>query len=209
MSQTVVYILLILALILPVLGALILRVLESRLAPGQLYGTAAAILGVALVSVFLLARSDVPSLQLGGLSILLPVTAPDDDDLNIPLPDVAELPTSEPAAATAAPAVTPAVVGTAAPVATSIPPTAAPTETPTEAPTEAPTVTPEPTAAPTEAPTEAPAPPQQRRYTVEPGDTLRSIAERFEVTVPALLEANNLTPEEADSLRVGQELIIP
>ena len=33
--------------------------------------------------------------------------------------------------------------------------------------------------------------------------------EQFNVSVQALLEANNLTAEQADSLRVGQELIIP
>jgi LysM repeat protein len=44
---------------------------------------------------------------------------------------------------------------------------------------------------------------------VQPGDTLRTIAERNGVTVEALLRANNLTPAAADNLRVGQELIIP
>jgi LysM repeat protein len=38
---------------------------------------------------------------------------------------------------------------------------------------------------------------------------LRSIAAQFDVSVEALLEANDLTPEEADALRVGQELVIP
>ena len=36
-----------------------------------------------------------------------------------------------------------------------------------------------------------------------------NMLERFGVSVADLLEANDLTPEEADSLRVGQELIIP
>jgi LysM repeat protein len=44
---------------------------------------------------------------------------------------------------------------------------------------------------------------------VQAGDTLRSIAEKFSVSVTALVDANKLTPEEADSLRVGQELVIP
>jgi LysM repeat protein len=48
-----------------------------------------------------------------------------------------------------------------------------------------------------------------RRYTIEPGDTLRDIAERFGVSIAAILEANGLTPEQADSLRPGQEIIIP
>jgi LysM repeat protein len=44
---------------------------------------------------------------------------------------------------------------------------------------------------------------------VQRGDTLRGIAAQFDVSVQALLEANNLTPEQADALRVGQELVIP
>ena len=71
--------------------------------------------------------------------------------------------------------------------------------------------TPEPTAAPpTEAPpTAAPAPSARRTYTVQPGDTLLSIARQFNTTVTAIVEANNLTAEQADALRVGQELVIP
>jgi LysM repeat protein len=90
--------------------------------------------------------------------------------------------------------------------------TAAPTEAPTEAPTLAPTAAPEPTIAaePTAAPTAVPpAPSAPRKYTVQPGDTLRAIAEKYNVSVTAIVEANKLTPQEADSLRVGQELVIP
>ncbi|HJZ47704.1 MAG TPA: LysM domain-containing protein, partial [Roseiflexaceae bacterium] len=61
-----------------------------------------------------------------------------------------------------------------------------------------------PTAVP---PTAAPA--TRRTYTVQPGDTLLSIARQFNTTVPALVKANKLTPQQADSLRVGQELVIP
>ena len=57
--------------------------------------------------------------------------------------------------------------------------------------------------------TAQPAAPAQRKYTVEAGDTLRSIAAKFDVSVQAIIDANKLTPQEADSLRVGQELIIP
>jgi len=38
---------------------------------------------------------------------------------------------------------------------------------------------------------------------------LRGIAEKFGVSVQAIIDANKLTPQQADSLRVGQELIIP
>ena len=46
-------------------------------------------------------------------------------------------------------------------------------------------------------------------YTVRSGDTLRGIADRFDITVNALLSFNGLTPEEGDSLRIGQRLYIP
>jgi LysM repeat protein len=44
---------------------------------------------------------------------------------------------------------------------------------------------------------------------VQTGDTLRGIAEQFNVSVQALIDANNLTPQQADALRIGQELVIP
>jgi LysM repeat protein len=44
---------------------------------------------------------------------------------------------------------------------------------------------------------------------VEPGDTLRGIAQDFDISVEALLDANGLTPAEGDEIRPGQELIIP
>ena len=209
MSQSLIYILLLFALVLPVLGAILLRILGARLSPMQLYRAAGSIFAVVLVSVFLLARSDVPSLQIGALSVLLPVSAPEEISVVVP---VAELPTSgatlEEPTATAAPTSGSESAPTAAAA------TSAATEAPTEAPTLAPTAAPEPTeaptAAPTVAPTAAPPPPSEpRKYTVQAGDTLRAIAEKFNVSVTALVEANKLTPEEADSLRVGQELVIP
>ncbi|NTV65616.1 MAG: LysM peptidoglycan-binding domain-containing protein, partial [Oscillochloris sp.] len=48
-----------------------------------------------------------------------------------------------------------------------------------------------------------------RRYTVQAGDSLRSIAEQFNVTIEALLQANQMTPAQGDALQVGQELVIP
>jgi|CXWL01.1.fsa_nt_gi LysM repeat protein len=44
-------------------------------------------------------------------------------------------------------------------------------------------------------------------YTVQPGDTLTKIATRFNVTVEAIVRANNL--KDANSIRVGQTLVIP
>jgi nucleoid-associated protein YgaU len=206
MSQSLVYMLLALALVLPVLGSIILRVLAPRLSPPQIGGAAALIFGVALASVFLLARANVPSLQVGDLSLLLPAPAAEE------LPSELQPATSEPLP-TAAPEPTaglPTVAPTNAPTGTA---TAAPTTLPTEAPTDEPTAAPTeppPTATPTpEPPTPTPQPAARRTYVVQRGDTLRGIAEQFNVSVQALLEANHLTAAQADNLRVGQELIIP
>jgi LysM repeat protein len=43
---------------------------------------------------------------------------------------------------------------------------------------------------------------------VQEGDTVRGIAQEWNVSVEDLLRWNNLTPEEADAIRPGQELIV-
>lgn len=48
---------------------------------------------------------------------------------------------------------------------------------------------------------------EQEGYTVQGGDTLKSIADHFSVTVQMLLEANQIS--EADYIQVGQYLVIP
>lgn len=78
--------------------------------------------------------------------------------------------------------------------------TAAPSATPTSLPATATPVPPTPVP-----PTTTPAPVQ--RYTIQQGDTLNLIAQRFGVTVDQILAANpGLRPEV---LRIGQEIIIP
>jgi len=213
MPQPLIITLLLFAFVLPILGAVVLRLLGPRLAPVQLYGAAVLLLGVVITSVLVLARSDIPSLQIGNLSILLPVTAPDDSFLSlVPTTSVDQSPVP-PTLATSAP-----LTATVLPLdtATAVSPTAAATQTataePTAAPTAVPTATPEPTTVPPTAipPTVAPAPPAaQRKYTVQPGDTLLAIAKKFNTTVTAIVKANKLTPQQADALRVGQELVIP
>lgn len=47
----------------------------------------------------------------------------------------------------------------------------------------------------------------QRTYTVQPGDTLSEIAERFGVTVAAIVEANGI--QDPNLIFPGQELVIP
>jgi LysM repeat protein len=49
--------------------------------------------------------------------------------------------------------------------------------------------------------------PQQVTHTVVAGETLRSIASQYGVTVPALIAANSLT--NPDYIRVGDKLVIP
>jgi LysM repeat protein len=87
------------------------------------------------------------------------------------------------------------------------PPTPTHTLTPTRPPTETPTPRPPtftPTATSTSRPTETPIPPT--KYTVRPGDTLSTIAERFNTTLEALQAFNGLG--ESDVIQVGQVLQI-
>lgn len=63
--------------------------------------------------------------------------------------------------------------------------------------------TPEPGQTPEEQPTPQPA----AVYVVQAGDSLSGIAERFNVTMEYIMEANDIT--DPDSIREGQELVIP
>jgi len=78
--------------------------------------------------------------------------------------------------------------------------------------TSTPVATPVPAAAPSPA-TEAAAEPaaesssEPTYYTVEPGDSLGSIARDYDTTIDALMQANGI--EDADTLIVGQRLIVP
>jgi hypothetical protein len=207
MTQSLVFTLLALALVLPVLGAIVLRILAPHLSTPQLYSAAALIFAAALASVLLLARANVSSIHVGELSLLLPVGNPADErPANDQQPPTADRQPPSAATAEAQPIGTPAGQPTTA--ASQTPTTAPPTRTPTPIlPTETPT--PPPTETPTPPPTETPQPAGRRTYVVQPGDTLRGIAAQFNVTVQALLDANHLTTQQADSLRPGQELIIP
>ncbi len=77
-------------------------------------------------------------------------------------------------------------------------PTVAPTPSPTPSPTPGPTATPAPTATPTAS--------AHLTYVVKSGDTLTSIARKFNTTVAAIKELNGMT---SDFLRAGQTLLIP
>jgi LysM repeat protein len=205
MSQSLVYLLIFVALVLPVPGALALRVLGGRIGERAVIVGAAALFALAIGGALVLARADVGLLRVGDLTLLLPGTARGESQA-LP-PELAAA--GEPAAAPdegppLIPTLTPRPSATPRPSPTprpSAPPR--PSATPEPSPTVEPSATPEPTAAPA-----APAG-EPQRYTVQAGDTFRAIAERFGVSVADLLEANDLTPAQADSLRVGQELIIP
>lgn len=54
---------------------------------------------------------------------------------------------------------------------------------------------------------ERPTPTPAALYTVQPGDTLSAIAERFNTTVEELVAANGLT--DPNALQTGQTLLIP
>lgn len=81
-------------------------------------------------------------------------------------------------------------------------PTAAPTPVPTPAPTPTPVATPPPTPEAT-----APPPPAQRTYTVQQGDTLSLIAQRFGTTAAAIQNANGI--QDPNQIFIGQVLVIP
>jgi LysM repeat protein len=85
-----------------------------------------------------------------------------------------------------------------------------PVEEPTAPVEEEPTTPVEEEPAPVE---EEPAPveeePAPQVYVVQPGDTLRSIAEQLGVDIMDLLQVNGMTIEDADSIYPGQELVVP
>ena len=201
MPTSLIIVLLLLAFLLPILGAVLVRLNLHRLEGRMAMAIAITMIIVPTLSVVVLSRADIPNLSIAGVNLLLidptPVPLPadlldglptddtphnDDEDVlpsATPAPPTVELPTAAPAEPTPEP------------------PTAAPAEPTPEPPTAAPA---DPTTAP---------PPAPRTYTVQAGDTLRVVAERNNVSVQALLDANSLTPAQGDALRQGQELIIP
>jgi LysM repeat protein len=248
MAEWATYVLLALVLVVPVLGALLLRLVADRLSEIQGAIIVAVLVGVAITSVLILARSEVTNLGVGRLNLLRPATRPADSPqpseptawVEPPVafvpdevaPIVVETATVTPSSTASAVITTTRTITstrTARPTASTtrtaaatatLTPTLTATSAPTADPTEAVLATLEairatqqaaatPTPEPTATPEPEPEPPAQQVYVVQPGDTLRGIAEEFGVSVDALLDANGLTPEEGDQIRPGQELIIP
>ncbi|XSG73178.1 LysM peptidoglycan-binding domain-containing protein [Herpetosiphon llansteffanensis] len=175
----------------PILTAILLRFLRTRLSALPFYSIAGVLFGLAAFAAIWLVSQHQASVQLGSLVIIQQQGI----DLDLP-PEVA---------ATAQPT---QVLPTLAATATRSAPTA--TTRPSATPTSEPTATTEATSEPTATAEPSPLPTaEQRTYTVEDGDTLRSIAEAFDVTIAELLEANDLTPQQADQLQPGDVLIIP
>lgn len=125
---------------------------------------------------------------------------------SVAMPEPGSLPPTPPAKAASAPAqamgattVLPAATATATTLPT---PSVIATLTPTAVPPTATPMTPTPTvgAVPT-------ATPAVKVYVVQAGDTLFDIAARFGVEVESIAQANGL--RDADSLALGQKLIIP
>ncbi len=93
----------------------------------------------------------------------------------------------------------PTPTGSRPAAATSSPATGSPaTQTRLVVATAVPSPTP-PSAAPLASPTRI-------RYKVQPGDTLSTIAEKYDVSVASIMRANNM---KTDVIRIGDELIIP
>lgn len=70
-----------------------------------------------------------------------------------------------------------------------------------------PVKTPTPSPVSTRVPTPTATPSGPITYTVQPGDTLSAIAQKFDTTVAAIQEANKI--ENPDLISVGQVLVIP
>lgn len=127
----------------------------------------------------------------------------------------AEAPTSEPSPAEPGLVAEVETRTTDEPTATNAPaltptmsPPATPTATPTLPPT--PTATPVPPTATVPPPTATAAPAagnNANKYRIRSGDTLSGIAQRFNVSLEALLAANRIAANA--TLRIGQELVIP
>ncbi len=138
-------------------------------------------------------------------------------------PEVAALDPKSPPAPASTATDAPTAVPTTAPTPTSTPepavtpePLPEPTSTPLPEPTSTPLPAPEPTQEPTEQPAATSPPPapggpseSPEVYFVREGDTLRSIAERFDISVDALLRYNGLSAAEGDALQLDQKLFIP
>lgn len=88
-------------------------------------------------------------------------------------------------------------------------PTATPAASPTALGAPAPFSSPPPFLVPSPSPSPTPSPPAaQKFHVVEGGDTLNRIAQKYGVTVEAIMQANGFTDRNR-ILRIGERLVIP
>ena len=238
MSQTVITILLAIALVLPFLGALVLRMFRTVLPPNvaAVFGAIVAVLVVS--AVLSLSSINIGSFRIANLTLLLPVASSvnrpvdtsaeplndesmiDEVPTDIPEVTITPEPIIEPTAETSV--LTPTVSleeGVGITDTTTLTDTTVLTDT-----IDAGATTPEPTAEPEAEttpepttvssgvePTLIPAPTEPvglRVYAVEAGDSLGSIADKFKVSVKQIMAVNPYL-QNPDALLVGQELNIP
>lgn len=241
MSQTVITILLAIALILPFIGALVLRVFRNILPPNvaAVFGAIVAVLVVS--AVLSLSSINIGSFRIANMTLLLPVASSvnrpvdtsaepivdesttDQEPTDIPEVTITPEPIIEPTAETAV--LTPTIgleEGIGITDTTTLTDTTVLTDTiaageATPEPTSAPAATaavrtPEPTSESSDVePTLIPAPTEPvglRVYAVEAGDSLGSIADKFNVTTKQIMAVNPYL-QNPDALLVGQELNIP
>jgi LysM repeat protein len=238
MSQTVITILLAIALVLPFLGALVLRMFRTVLPPNVAAVFGAIVAALVVGAVLSLASINIGSFRIANLTLLLPVASsvnrpvdtlaePIDDESSIdaepteiPVVTITPEPIIEPTAETAV--LTPTISleeGIGITDTTTLTDTTVLTDT-----IDAGATTPEPTAEPEAEstpepttvssgvePTLIPAPTEPvglRVYAVEAGDSLGSIADKFKVSVKQIMAVNPYL-QNPDALLVGQELNIP
>jgi peptidoglycan endopeptidase LytE len=238
MSQTVITILLAIALVLPFLGALVLRMFRTVLPPNVAAVFGAIVAALVVGAVLSLSSINIGSFRIANLTLLLPVASsvnrpvdtsaePIDDESSIDaepteIPEVTITPEPiiEPTVVTAV--LTPTISleeGIGITDTTTLTDTTVLTDT-----IDAGATTPEPTAEPEAEttpepttvssgvePTLIPAPTEPvglRVYAVEAGDSLGSIADKFKVSVKQIMAVNPYL-QNPDALLVGQELNIP
>jgi peptidoglycan endopeptidase LytE len=238
MSQTVITILLAIALVLPFLGALVLRMFRTVLPPNVAAVFGAIVAALVVGAVLSLASINIGSFRIANLTLLLPVASSvnrpvdtsaeplndesmiDEVPTDIPEVTITPEPIIEPTAETAV--LTPTVSleeGVGITDTTTLTDTTVLTDT-----IDAGATTPEPTAEPEAEttpepttvssgvePTLIPAPTEPvglRVYAVEAGDSLGSIADKFKVSVKQIMAVNPYL-QNPDALLVGQELNIP
>ncbi|NJK79414.1 MAG: hypothetical protein HC914_05715 [Chloroflexaceae bacterium] len=76
MSQALVLLLLFLALVVPIIGALAVRLLADRLSEEYTVMASVLVVAVAIISVFALANRNIDRIQIGNLNLVLPVARP-------------------------------------------------------------------------------------------------------------------------------------